>query len=65
MKLWQACLNYTWALETFRIVRQNEIYAGWIFRIFIAFWFLNKTFEVMRITENRHITIIHAYIEIT
>ena len=28
-------------------------------------WFLNKTFEVIHITENLHITIIHAYIEIT
>ena len=106
MKIWQIIINYTWTLETFRIVCQNEIYAVWIFSISIASWFLNKTFkvssppevfykkgvlgnftkftgktpvpesflhkvaglmllEVICITENRHITIIHAYIEIT
>ena len=36
MKIWQVCINYTWALETFWIVFQNKIYAVWIFRIFIS-----------------------------
>ena len=39
-------------METFRIVRQNVIYAGWIFRISIACWFLNKTFEVTCIQKS-------------
>ena len=59
MKIWQACLNYPWALETFRIVSENGIYAGWIFRIFGSLIrhlrshvSLNRAFEVKRITEN-------------
>ena len=61
MKMWQVCLNYTWALKTYQIVCQNEIYVEWIFFIFIACWFLNKTFEVICITKNHRITTIQDF----